>query len=96
MTREKVLSVLRDQKPYLVKNLGVRSIGLFGSLARNEASDTSDVDILVELEKPDFALLMAIKILLENQLGSTVDLLRKGPHLDPRFLETIESEMVYA
>jgi len=96
MTRDAVLSILKAQKPVLVREMGVKSIGLFGSIAREEAGEESDIDILVDMEAPDFQKLMAVKILLENQLGRPVDLHRKGPHLRQYFLERIESEIVYA
>lgn len=96
MTRDVVLSILKAQKPILVQEMGVRSIGLFGSLARGEADEESDIDILVDIETPSFQKLMAIKILLENKLGRPVDLHRKGPHLRKYFLQKIESEIVYA
>ncbi len=96
MTREAVLTILKAQKPFLVQSMGVKAIGLFGSLARGEATESSDIDILVELDTPDFQKLMAVKIFLEKQLSHPVDLHRKGPYLRQQFLKAIESEIVYA
>lgn len=96
MTKEQVISVIRDQKPLLIRDMGVRSIGLFGSFARGEATTNSDIDILIDIETPDFMKLIAIKLLLEKQLGRTVDLHRRGPHLRKNFLEKVESEIIYA
>jgi predicted nucleotidyltransferase len=94
--RYSIIRFLRDQKPFLQSEMGVRRIGLFGSYATDNARPDSDIDILVELEKPDFQLLMALQLYLEQHLGKTIDLLRVGPHLRPSFLNMIEKETIYA
>jgi predicted nucleotidyltransferase len=96
MTGESILTFLRANKPRFQKDMGVKNIGLFGSYAKGLASENSDVDIFVEMEKPDFQKLMALQFFLEQHLSKPVDLLRKGPHLRPRFLQLIESEIIYA
>lgn len=74
---------------------GVRSLALFGSLARDEASDTSDVDLLVEFARPTGLLgLIALKHLLEEMLEvEKVDLLTpQGLH--PALKQRILSEAI--
>ncbi len=51
--REDILAKLNELKPWLQKEYAVREIGLFGSYADNSQTDKSDIDILVELEKPE-------------------------------------------
>ena len=51
MTRDQVLRRLSDAHPEIV-SLGVRSLELFGSVARGEAGPNSDVDLLVEFDRP--------------------------------------------
>lgn len=65
--KETVLHVLRQH--------GAKRAGLFGSLVREEMTETSDVDILVELNK-DLSLLdfIGIKLEIEERLGKKVDL----------------------
>jgi predicted nucleotidyltransferase len=74
MEREKVLTLLKRHKRRLNK-FGVRSISLFGSIARNQARKQSDVDLLVEFERPvglfEFA---RLKLYLEELLDRQVDL----------------------
>jgi predicted nucleotidyltransferase len=74
MEREKVLLLLKRRKRRLNK-FGVRSISLFGSIARNRARKHSDVDLLVEFERPvglfEFA---RLKLYLEELLDRQVDL----------------------
>ena len=76
--------------------MGVKRIGLFGSYAREQASADSDIDILVELDSPDFQKIMELQIFLENCFSKSIDLLRIGPHLRTGFLADIEKEVVYA
>ena len=52
MNRDEVLNVLRAHKPILSQRFGVRELALFGSFARDQATDTSDVDILVRFDTP--------------------------------------------
>lgn len=96
MTRSDILHLLTEHKELMQMQMGVKRIGLFGSYAREEANEGSDVDILVELESPDFEKLMALQVFLENSLDKSIDLLRVGPHLRPGFLADIEKEVVYA
>lgn len=96
MTRSDILHLLTEHKELMQMQMGVKRIGLFGSYAREEANEGSDVDILVELESPDFEKLMALQAFLENSLDKSIDLLRVGPHLRPAFLADIEKEVVYA
>ena len=90
------METLRLNKPYFEKELGVIRIGLFGSFAKGRQLTDSDVDILVELDKPDWAKLCGVWDILEKQLNNKVDLVRKGPHLREKFMQTVEREIIYA
>lgn len=96
LTKETILNTLRLHKPYFEKELGVVRIGLFGSYAKDLQQSDSDVDILVELKEPDYKSLFSILILLEQQLNSKIDLIRTGPHLREKFMNTVEKEIIYA
>ena len=68
------ISILRAHLPEL-KDMGVLSLAIFGSVARNEAKADSDVDLLVEFEPPlGFDRYMDAKFRLEALLGRPVDL----------------------
>ena len=90
------METLRLNKPYFEKELGVIRIGLFGSFAKGRQLTDSDVDILVELDKPDWSKLCGVWDILEKQLNNKVDLVRKGPHLREKFMQTVEREIIYA
>lgn len=50
--KDQILTLLKKQLPYLKENFKVKSIGIFGSYAREEQTETSDIDMLVEFEAP--------------------------------------------
>lgn len=95
LTKEEIIIVLRNNKSDF-KDLGVISIGLFGSYAKGNQVPDSDVDVLVELAEPNWNSLCTIWNNLERQLHKKVDLVRKGPHLRKSFLHSIEKEIIYA
>jgi uncharacterized protein len=74
MERDEVLALLKSRKRRL-KKFGVHSLSIFGSIARNQARKNSDIDILVDFEKPvglfEFA---RLQLYLEETLGRKVDL----------------------
>ena len=53
MNRTEILEILTQHQGELAQRYGVTRLGIFGSAARGEAHDTSDVDIVIEMEKPD-------------------------------------------
>lgn len=74
MRRDDVLRVLESHRADL-QRFGVKSLKLFGSVARDGASEGSDVDLLVSLEgRPTFSSFMKLRIFLEDLLGTKVDL----------------------
>jgi predicted nucleotidyltransferase len=71
-----ILNKLKAESATL-KHLGVASLKLFGSYARNEAAPTSDADFLVRFNTaPNFDGFMDLKFFLEDRLGLTVDLVK--------------------
>lgn len=73
-TTEDIVRILQSLKPELKERYGVLKIGFFGSFARNEPDNNSDVDILVELEEPLGWEFFDLHELLEEALGKPVDL----------------------
>jgi hypothetical protein len=93
-TRDQVLETLRDNLRDLREKYGVRSLTLFGSLARGEATDTSDVDLLVEFERPTgYFGLVRLQIFLQELLGREVDLATPAS-LRPEMRRRVEEEAV--
>ena len=76
--KDEILQILKRHKEELYKKYGVEEIGLFGSFARGEETDKSDIDILVEFKNPVSLLLVSsLEIYLSDLLGIRVDLVRK-------------------
>lgn len=95
MNKDEIISFLKINKNFLEEKMGVRSIALFGSVARGEMKKDSDIDIIVELKEPKYSLLYNLLIFLEKNFNAPVDLVRKGPHLGDKFLKSIEKEMTH-
>jgi predicted nucleotidyltransferase len=92
-TRADIFSLLESNRSRL-KEFGVREIGIFGSVVRGEQNNSSDVDVLVDLEKHTFNSYMGLLFFLEDLFGSKVDLVMKDA-IKPAIRENILSETVY-
>ena len=92
-----VLSILRQNEDVLTKRFGVKRIGLFGSFARGDATEKSDIDILVEFErgKKTFDNYMELKFYLEELFERDVDLVIASS-IKPRLKENILKGAIYA
>lgn len=75
MNRDEVLNVLRAHKATLAQRFGVTELALFGSFARDQATDDSDVDILVRFDNPATSdAYFGTQFYLEDLLSHLVDL----------------------
>jgi predicted nucleotidyltransferase len=80
--------------PILRRDYGVRRVALFGSTARDEAGEESDLDLLVEFDVgPSFDAFIGLKLFLEDHLGRRVDLVTPDA-LKPRMRPVVEREAV--
>jgi len=75
LMREQVLALLREAYPYLAAEYGVRRVGIFGSYAKGIPDEASDVDIIVEFERPIGFKFIELVEYLEHLLGRRVDVL---------------------
>ena len=95
MNREEMLEKLASYKQEKYKQYGIDVLGIFGSFARDEASSTSDVDIVIQTQKPDMFALVHIKEELQVLLNRTVDIVRLRPRMNPYLKKRIEQEAIY-
>ncbi len=94
MTSRTVITTIRKRRTYLTR-LGIKSLSLFGSVARGEEKPDSDVDILVEFEgKATFDRYMDAKFYLEELLGCRVDLVTLQA-IKPRMKAYILQDLVH-
>jgi hypothetical protein len=75
LTKEKIIKLLRENHPYLVAEFGVKKIGLFGSYAKGTFDEASDVDLIVEFERPMGFKFIEFTEYLERLFGRKVDVL---------------------
>jgi uncharacterized protein len=92
---DKIRETLRECLPEIREKYGVTSIGVFGSYARGEAGPDSDVDIIIELDRPIGWELVELSDYLESRLRHPVDLVIKRS-LNPLIRDAILAEVQYA
>jgi excisionase family DNA binding protein len=91
----RLLHRLREAAPEIKELFGVRKIGIFGSAARGEAGQASDIDVLVEFKDPTFDRYMDLKFYLEGLFGRPCDLVLEES-LKEGIRGSVLSEVLYA
>lgn len=95
MGRDYILAVLRDFKNNFAEKYGIVELGVFGSVARDEARDDSDLDICIKTKTPDAYAMVHIKEEIESRVHKHVDIVRIREKMNPYLKERIEKEGVY-
>ncbi|MAT40589.1 MAG: nucleotidyltransferase [Ectothiorhodospiraceae bacterium] len=89
-----ILEMLRERRELLRTEFGVEEIGVFGSYARNDASEGSDLDVLVSFNRPvGFFQFLKLEETLSGWFGVKVDLVTKAalkPYIGKRILNEVE------
>jgi len=94
-TLAEIENIIKKNKPSLLKEYCIKEIGIFGSIVKNEHTDNSDVDILVEFDEvPDLLKFINLENKLEEMLGIKVDLVQKKG-IRPELKDYILKEVVY-
>ena len=95
-TLDEIKQALREHKETLRWRYGVKRIGVFGSYARGEQREISDVDVVVEFEKPIGLKFFELAEHLEEILGVRVDLLTTNAlRQKPMLWENVKEDLVY-
>lgn len=89
-----ILSLILKNKPGLQKKYPIKAIGVFGSVARGENNENSDVDIMVEFEKPIGIEFIDLANELEAILQQKVDLISRSG-IKPKYFKVIEKDLHY-
>ncbi|MGA2122683.1 MAG: nucleotidyltransferase family protein [Methanoregula sp.] len=93
--RQDILASLKKLKREVAQEYSVKSIGVFGSVARDEQTGQSDIDLLVEFSKPvGFVTFIRLENFLSEQLGKPVDLVTPDS-LKPVIRQDVLSEVIY-
>ncbi|HIH12378.1 TPA: nucleotidyltransferase [Candidatus Woesearchaeota archaeon] len=93
--KEEIISFISTHKAEFVQKYGVEKIGIFGSFARGDAYEGSDIDVVVELAKPDMFFLIGVKQAIEEAFGSKVDIVRLRNNMNVTLKRRIERDAIY-
>lgn len=86
---------LSDFKQRRAPRFGIKRIGIFGSVARREAMDSSDIDIVVDIEQPTLTAMYDLRQELNRLFGHDVDVVRMRKTLNAALKENIERDAIY-
>ena len=95
ISRDEALNILKNYKNNNIKKYEILELGLFGSLARNQASSDSDVDICIKTKTPDMFALVHIKEELQILLSNSIDIVRIRDRMNPYLKNRIDNESIY-
>ena len=95
MNYSKILTALKHYKKENAKKYGINSIGIFGSYSTGQATEKSDIDVVIETTYPDLYTLVHIKEELEKLFKKPVDLVRNRKNMNPYLKKRIERDARY-
>ncbi len=95
MDRNNVVNKISQFKAENLNRYGIKKIGIFGSVALNATGPANDIDVVVELEKPDMFCLIGIKQDLEALLNMPVDIVRYRKSMNKYLKQRIDNDAVY-
>jgi uncharacterized protein len=95
MGKDEIVRVLQDFKKRHSAQYGIQSLGIFGSVARDDVCDDSDVDIVVKIDPPNLVKLSRIRLEIEELLHKHVDIVHYRERMNRLLKEKIDSEAVY-
>jgi predicted nucleotidyltransferase len=93
MNKTNILDYLKDHYQEFKAKYDIEQIGLFGSYARDEATESSDIDIFVKMPPKIFDM-VAIKEQIEEDLHTKVDIIREHKHMKPLLVEMIHKDLI--
>ena len=95
LTLQDCIQKLQDFKSNFGAKYGILKLGIFGSVARQENREDSDIDIVVEVERPTLSLMYELREVLKHLFGCEVDLVRFRDSLRPLFKSNIQRDVIY-
>ena len=94
LTKNNILNYLKEHYSEFQDKYHVEKIGLFGSFAKDKATQESDIDIFVKMQ-PSLFNMIAIKDQIEQDLHHKVDIIREHNNIKPLFLKMIKKDLIY-
>lgn len=96
LSKNQIIEQLKSDKDFLKQNFGVIKIGLFGSYAKNQQTQHSDIDFLVEFQEPRFDWIANLQVYMEHRFEKKIEIVRKRKLSNSKFFDRIEKEIIYA
>ena len=98
LEQKDILAYLKENKTFFYKQFNVEEIGIFGSFARNEQAENSDIDIIIDMAQGTeniFEKRLLLKELLSKHFSKPVDICHKRA-IKPIFKDIILNDVIYA
>jgi len=95
LNKDDVLTYLRDSKKDFQQKYFIDKMGIFGSIARNEITENSDIDIVVTMKKPNLLNLSSIREEIKEHFKTDVDIVALWDKMNPRLYNRIQKESIY-
>lgn len=95
LTQEEILKYLKEYKSLKKDKYHIKRLGIFGSYARNEARENSDIDIVVDFEEPYLFNQIGIMQELREKFNIKVDVIALWKHMNPKLLTRIQKDAIY-
>jgi uncharacterized protein len=95
MNRETILQILRTYKEEVGARYGITALGVFGSVARGQATEESDIDVVIQTKTPNLLILSRVRQELEERIVRHVDVVRYREQMDPFLKRRIDRDALY-
>jgi predicted nucleotidyltransferase len=92
-TKEEILRILQEEKPELIRRYGLKRLALFGSYARDDQREDSDVDVMVEVEPSIGLRFVEMADRIEDALGIRTEVVSRRA-IKPRYWEVIKEDLI--
>ena len=95
INKDIILITLAKLKPRLIRQYNITKLALVGPFARDEATETSDIDVVADFHGIDIFDLLDIRDLFQESFGKNVDVIVLSPNMNPYLKTKIEKEAIY-
>lgn len=95
LTQKEILLYLKEYKELKKDEYHIKKLGIFGSYARGEADENSDIDIVVDFTKPDLLNQVGIMQELREKFHKKVDVIALWKRMNPKLLSRIQRDAIY-
>lgn len=95
MNRNRIINILREYKASYAEQYKIQAVGIFGSAARDDFREDSDIDVVLRISEPDLFMLVGIKNDLEERFHRQVDLITYRDNMNAFLKQRIDAEALY-